>query len=290
MHEKTVLITGATSGIGFYTAKALGSKGAQVIITGRDGARGRKAADELRQRASNDQIHFIAVDHSTIGANFALGERITNEFDHLHVLINNVGGALQRRETSEGYDTTLALNFLGPFALTQRLLPCLEHNKPARIINVVSSAYTMWQRDPLEDLNGQEGFVAINAYAHVKLLNLLWTFALARRLEGSGIVINATNPGMAWTPGTQALTPETVPAWRFFWPLVRWIQRRASPEKASRSCVFLASSDEGANVSGKYFESHAKASRPSALALNIKNQERVWDLGMRLCTQVPAGE
>jgi len=118
-------------------------------------------------------------------------------------------------------------------------------------------------------------------------LSLLWTFALARRLEASGVVANATNPGMAWTPGTQAITPQAVPAWRLVWPLVRWLQRRASAEAASRSSVFLASSEEAAAVTGQYFESKAQPKRPSALALDVGNQERTWELAATLIANAP---
>ncbi|HET7088936.1 MAG TPA: SDR family NAD(P)-dependent oxidoreductase [Anaerolineae bacterium] len=289
MKDKTILITGATSGIGFHTAQALAAKGARVIVTGRDEKRGREAIDELRRRAGHDQVHFVAVDHSTVGGNGDLADRVAKELDRLDGLINNVGGSPngQRQETADGYEASLAMNFVGPVALTRGLLQLLRESAPARIVNVVSSAHAMWKRDPFEDLDARERYVGIEAHAHAKLLNLLWTFALARRLEGSGVVVNATNPGMAWTPSTQALTPQAVPAWRFTWPLVRWIQRRASAEAASRSSVFLASSDDAASVSGMYFESDAKPKRPSALALDIGNQERAWELAATLVARAP---
>jgi NAD(P)-dependent dehydrogenase (short-subunit alcohol dehydrogenase family) len=290
MKGKAVLVTGATSGIGLHTARTLASMGAQVLITGRDEARGRAAVDQLRLEAGYDRVAFLAVDHSTIGANRDLAERVLERAGRLDVLVNNVGTIhARRRQTADGYEATLATNFLGPFVLTDVLMPLLLESAPARVVNVVSSAYSMWKRDPLEDLAAKERYVGIEAYSHSKLLNLLWTFALARRLEGSGVVANAANPGMAWTDQTKAMTPQTVPGWRLIWPLVRLMQRRASPEAAAKSSVYLASSEEVLSVSGSYFESNAKPKRPTEIALDVGNQERVWDLAKTLVARAPTG-
>ena len=125
---------------------------------------------------------------------------------------------LSRTETPEGFEASVALNFIGPFALTTHLLPLLSRAPAARVVNVVSSAFEMWTRDPFEDLEHRRSYVAIEAHARAKLLNLLFTLALARRLAGSSVVANAVNPGMAWTPGVAALTREALPQWRFIWP------------------------------------------------------------------------
>jgi NAD(P)-dependent dehydrogenase (short-subunit alcohol dehydrogenase family) len=260
--------------------------GARVVVTGRDTARGQAAA---RLLAGHDQVRFIATDHATVAGNQALAERLATELDRLDVLVNNVGSSPsgQRRQTPDGYEATLAVNFVGPAALTTGLLPLLRHSAPARVVTVVSSAHAMWKRDPFADLHAQQRYVGIEAYAHAKLLSLLWTLALARRLNGTGVVAHATNPGMAWTPGTQALTRQAVPAWRWVWPLVRLLQRRASPEAAATSSVFLAAAEEAASVTGQYFESKAQPKRPSPLALDIGNQERAWELAATLIANAP---
>ena len=288
MKSKNVLVTGATAGIGFYTAKAIASMGAEVLVTGRDERRGQEAARGLRRAAGHDGVRFLPADHSNVGGNRDLAERVSTEFDRLDVLVNNVGGAYtERRETEDGYEATLATNFLGPFVLTEKLLPLLRGSSPSRVVNVVSSAHRMWKRDPFEALGAEDRYVGIEAYARAKLLNLLWTFALARRLEGSGMIVNATNPGMASTPNTRSLTPEAVPAWRFFWPLVRWMRSRATAESASRSPVFLASSEEAANVTGRYFESNVKEARPSEQTRDVESQERARELAATLVAQAP---
>jgi NAD(P)-dependent dehydrogenase (short-subunit alcohol dehydrogenase family) len=152
---------------------------------------------------------------------------------------------------------------------------------------VVSSVHAMWKGDPFADLHAQQRYVGIEAYARAKLLSLLWTLALARQLDGTGVVVNATNPGMAWTSGTQALTRQAVPAWRWVWPLVRLLQRRASPEAAARSSVFLAAAEQAGGVTGQYFESKAQPKRPSPLALDVSNQERAWALAATLIANAP---
>src|SRR4026209_2342618 len=111
----------------------------------------------------------------------------------------------------------------------------------------------MWRRDPFEDLEGRRDYVAIHACGHARLLNLLFTLGLARRLTGSGTSVVAVNPGMAWTPGIAAMTPKTVPHWRYVWPIMRWIQRRASAESAAQSVVRLATADT-APRSGAYYD------------------------------------
>ncbi len=288
MQGRVVVVTRATAGIGFHTAQALTTMGARVVVTGRDPARGQAAARQLAGRARPDRVRFIAVDHATVVGNQALAGQLATELDRLDVLVNNVGGAPsgQRRQTPDGYETTLAVNFVGPAALTTGLLPLLRRSAPARVVTVVSSAHAMWKRDPFADLHAQQRYVGIQAYAHAKLLSLLWTLALARRLEGTGVVANATNPGMAWTPGTQALTPQAVPAWRWVWPLVRLLQRRASAEAAARSSVFLAA-EAAAGVTGQYFESKAQPKRPSPLALDVGHQERAWELAASLIATAP---
>ena len=270
MEGKIVLVTGATSGIGFYTARDLASRGARVIITGRDTRRGREAVRSLRQQVGDGRVEFLSADHSTVGGNRELAERIQGREGRLDGLVNNVGGFYNDRvETEDGYEATLAMNLVGPFALTEALLPILAGSAPARVVNVASAAHAMWRVDPLADIQSEGSYLGLRAYARAKLLNLLWTFALARRLGGSGVVANATNPGTAWTTGTQGIAPRGMPAaQRVLWPVFRRVQQSGSAEKAARSPAFLIGSPEVTGVTGAYYESNAKPKRPSALALD----------------------
>ena len=289
MEGKTVLVTGATSGIGFYTARDLASRGARVIITGRDAQRGREAIRSLRQQVGDGRVEFLSADHSTVGGNRELAERVRGREGRLDGLVNNVGGFYNDRvETKDGYEATLAMNLVGPFALTEALLPMLEGSASTRVVNVASAAHTMWRGDPLADIQSDRSFLGLQAYARAKLLNLLWTFALARRLGGSDVVANATNPGTAWTAGTQGIAPRGMPAvQRFLWPVFRRVQQSGSAEKAARSPTFLMSSPEVAGVTGAYYESNAKPKRPSSLALDKREQERAWDLATALASRAP---
>ena len=289
MEGKTVLVTGATSGIGFYTARDLASRGARVIITGRDAQRGREAIRSLRQQVGDGRVEFLSADHSTVGGNRELAERVRGREGRLDGLVNNVGGFYNDRvETKDGYEATLAMNLVGPFALTEALLPMLEWSASTRVVNVASAAHTMWRGDPLADIQSERSYLGLQAYARAKLLNLLWTFALARRLGGSGVVANATNPGTAWTAGTQGIAPRGMPAvQRFLWPVFRRVQQSGSAEKAARSPTFLMSSPEVAGVTGAYYESNAKPKRPSSLALDKREQERAWDLATALASRAP---
>ena len=289
MEGKTVLVTGATSGIGFYTARDLASRGARVIITGRDVRRGREAVRSLHRQVGDGRVEFLSADHSTVGGNRKLAERVRGHEERLDGLVNNVGGFYNDRvDTEDGYEATLAMNLVGPFALTEALLPILAGSGPARVVNVASAAHAMWKGDPLADIQSERSYLGLRAYARAKLLNLLWTFALARRLGGSGIVANAANPGTAWTTGTQGISPRGMPTvQRFLWPVFRRVQQSGSAEKAARSPSFLMISPEVAGVTGAYYESNAKPKRPSALALDEHEQERAWVLATTLTSHAP---
>jgi NAD(P)-dependent dehydrogenase (short-subunit alcohol dehydrogenase family) len=285
MKGKTVLVTGATAGIGFHTAASLAAMGARVFVTGRNEPRGLEAVSTIRHRAGHDAVDFIMADASSVSGNVSLADEVTRRAGRLDVLVNNAGRVFSTRtETVDGFEATLALNFIGPFALTTRLLPLLSYAGPARIVSVISSAFAMWKRDPLEDLDASARYIGIEVHARAKLLNLLFTLALAQRLEGTETTVNAVNPGMAWTPGVASLTPQAVPQWQFIWPVVRWFQRRASAEKAARVPVFLASCSD-VDFSGRYYDGGKEQHIPLRLR-DRALQDRVWQLGEALVARI----
>jgi NAD(P)-dependent dehydrogenase (short-subunit alcohol dehydrogenase family) len=283
---KTALITGGTDGIGLHSACGLAAMGASVIVTGRDLQRGAGAITQIRAAAGHDQVSFIQADHATVGANRGLAGRLGDSSGSLDVLVNNVGRVFPaRQETADGYEATLALCFAGPVALTEALLPLLTRRPGARVVNMSSSAYKMWHHDPFDDIQSQRAYVGIQAHAHAKLLNLIWTFALAEQLRPEGISVNAVNPGAAWTPGTAQLTPEAVPAWKYVWPLVRFFQRRGSPAKAAQSPLWLAGSSQADKLTGIYLQNR-KQHRPKAAA-DPDNQRQVIELAQSLLSHAP---
>jgi len=152
-------------------------------------------------------------------------------------------------------------------------------------VNMNSSAYKMWHHDPFDDIQSQRSYVGIQAHAHAKLLNLIWTFALAERLNEHRVSVNATNPGAAWTPGTAQLTPEAIPAWKPIWPLVRFFQRRGSPAKAARTPLWLATSSEAGAITGSYVDKR-KQQRPK-VATDPDNQHHATELAKALVSQAP---
>jgi NAD(P)-dependent dehydrogenase (short-subunit alcohol dehydrogenase family) len=219
-----------------------------------------------------------------VGGNQRLADCILADTDRLHILVNNVGGLYNDRwETDDGYEATLAMNFVGPFALTEALLPLLRRCAPARIVNVTSAGYSMWKRDLFADIQSCETFSGFDAYNRSKYLNLLWTLALARRLEDSGIVANAVHPGTAWTSMTQSNKPHILPAgMRMLWPVFRLIQRLGSPEKVARTSIYLASAPEVANITGQYFESSTRPKDLSPEVIEQAKQEKTWELAAAL--------
>jgi NAD(P)-dependent dehydrogenase (short-subunit alcohol dehydrogenase family) len=286
---KTALVTGGTSGIGYFTASGLAGLGAVVFITGRDAKRGQEVQSGLRVAAGHRGVHFICADASTVGGNQQLARRILAETDRVHILVNNVGGLYNDRwETGDCYEATLAMNLVGPFALTEALLPALRQSAPARIVNVTSAGYSMWKGDLFADIHASRSYNGSEAYARSKYMNILWTLALARSLEGSGVAANAVHPGTAWTPMIQSSEARVFPAgMRLFWPILRLVQRSGSPEKAARTSIYLASSPEAANLTGQYFESSTRPKQLPAEMLDRTNQEKTWELAASLVKNAP---
>jgi retinol dehydrogenase 14 len=282
---RAVLVTGATSGIGFHTARKLAVRGASVLITGRDRGRGEDAARAIASAAGHARVTFIEADHSTVGANSQLGKTVTDRLGRLglaprlDVLVNNVGGIFATRTlTADGYEATLAVNFLAPVVATHSVLPLLRASSSARCVNVTSSlAWLARQvRDGLlADIQSARDYVGIRAYARAKLLTAAWTIALSRQPAHTGLVAATVNPGMAWTAMTQALTPQVVPSWRHVYPLVRFFQKHGDPERAARVCADLAWTADPAEISGRYITERGKPGRYPAAVTEAADQEKV---------------
>jgi retinol dehydrogenase-14 len=287
---KSAVVTGATEGIGFHTALLLASRGATVLITGRDQDRGSAAVAAIRQAARHERVEFVSVDHSTAGANEKLAAALTERFDRLDVLVNNVGGIFAKRLVSaDGYEMSLALNFLAPFVLTEALLSLLARGPgAARCVNVVSSSFQMTKGDPFDDLQAERDYTGIFVHGRAKLFTLLWSMGLSHRVPASQVVVTAVNPGMAWTSMTQSLSPEVVPAWRHIMPVVRFFQRRADPVRAAQHCARLVMAEPGA-IEGRYFDGTKPKNLPRKSA-DPSLPDRVQAIGTELrAAAAPAG-
>lgn len=285
---RTVLITGGTAGIGYHAARLLAGAGHAVIVTGRDVRRGHQAVERIRQQADHGRVSFQQTDHSTVRGNRALARQVRGSYPRLDVLVNNVGGLHGARQlTADGIEATLAMNVVGPFALTIELLPVLEANAPARCVNVVSAAFRMYTGDPFDDVQSERSFVGEDAYSQTKLLNLLVTLAFARHIHPTVVTFNALHPGMAWTEMTRAATPDTLPSFRFVWPILRLVQRLSSPRRAGRRVAFVASSPQLEGVTGAYFERRRAPVRLTSRELDRLTQERAYQLAADLAAGAP---
>ncbi len=288
MKGRTVLITGGTGGIGYATARALARSGAHVLITGRDAGRGEHAARAIGRERAAGSVTFLQADHASVGGNQQLANQVRAVIPDLDVLVNNVGGLYETRwETADGYEATLGMNFVGPFTLTGELLPLLQANAPSRCVNVVSAAIRMYKRDPFADVQSEAGFIGADAYGQAKLLNVLSTLALARRIAPQQITVNLVHPGVTWTNMTRSQTWRTNPPWRWIWPIMRLAMRHGSPEKAARRVAFLAASPAVSAYTGEYFERKPTPRPLSARELDQQLQERAWQLASALLASAP---
>lgn len=273
---KVALVTGGTGGIGRWTALGLARLGATVVVAGRDRARGEQAVAAIRAESGNPRVQLLTADLSSLDGVRALAERFGAVHDRLDVLVNNAAGMYaERRETADGFEATLATTHLAPALLTHLLLPRLRASVPARIVNVSSGTHRCvgmrW-----DDLQSRGGYRGLDVYGRAKLLNLMWTYELARRLRGTGITVVAADPGSAWTPMTQSLTPAMVPTpLRLAWPLLRRLQRGQTAEAAARSSLEAATSRE--LVSGAWLDPRGHVGRSSRASHDGEAALRAWE-------------
>ncbi len=282
MAGRTVLVTGSTGGIGRATAHALAGMGARVAVTGRDPARVRATAREIRG-TTGATVDELVADLSTRSGVRRLADDALAALPRLDVLVNNVGGYWNTRHvTADGLELTFALNHLAPFLLTHLLLDRLVSSGPARVVTVASHAHTAGRID-LEDLQGARAYSGARAYNQSKLANLLFTYELARRLRGTRVTANAVHPGVVSTsfggddPGrTQRLV---VPVLRPF---------MKSPARGAATSVRVASDRALDGVTGEYFAGGAaKHSSPGSYDVGMAG--RLWQRSGDLVGLAPGG-
>lgn len=275
MEGKTCLVTGATSGIGKETALALARRGASVVIVGRNPAKAADTVRWIREQTGNDSVDLMLADLSSQQQIRRLAEEFKQKDHRLHVLVNNAGAVLlSRRESVDGIEMTWALNHLGYFLLTNLLLDVLRAGAPSRIVNVSSGAHRGVELD-FADLQGREGYRGWRAYARSKLANLLFTYELAERLEGTGVTVNALHPGLVATnlPGGNGLRGRLL---TFLLGL-----RGMRPEAGARTVVYLAASSEVEGFSGQYFVKQ-KAVRSSRASYDQAAAGKLWQVSAEL--------
>jgi len=269
---KTCLITGANSGIGKVTARAIAAIGARVTIVCRNRERGDTALEEIRRSSGNPSVELMTCDFSSQSQIRRLAEEFISKHERLDLLINNAGLMMNTRVlTEDNLEMTFAVNHLGYFLLTNLLLDLIKRSAPARIVNVASLAHQGGHIN-FDDLQSEREFRSMPAYRQSKLGNILFTYELARRLEGTGVTVNCLHPGVIATNIAQ----------RFPWfiriPFKLFV---TGVEKGAETSIYLATSPEVEGVTGKYFDNKTET-RSSRESYDEEVACRLWGVSEEL--------
>ncbi|MCF7804051.1 MAG: SDR family oxidoreductase [Candidatus Marinimicrobia bacterium] len=275
MENKRILVTGATSGIGRETVRGLAKKGAQIIVMSRNEQKCRETVDELNDTTGRSDADYFVADLSIMDDIRSAAEKFQEKYDRLDVLLNNAGAIFtSRQETPDGYEKTLALNHLNYFLLTNLLLDTLRDSAPSRIVNVASGAHYGNDID-FDDLQREQSYSGYKVYGESKLMNILFTYELDRRLDTDDVTANALHPGfVASNFGHNNSLPV-----RILMSLTQLFAR--SEKKGAETSIYLASSPDVEGVSGKYF-SDKKPKESSPQSYDEKTARRLWEVSEEL--------
>ena len=278
--ERIALVTGASAGIGLYTALGLASAGFRVVMAGRDPGRIERARRVVAERAAGGAAETALADFASLDAVRQLAETVLARYGRLDVLVNNAGLiARSYRESEDGYELTVAVNHLAPFLLTNLLLDRLRASAPSRIVTVSSQSHRGARVEPA-DMVGRRDWSPLKAYGRSKLCNILFTRTLARRLEGSRVMTACLHPGVVATEIGNNAGRFTSLGWRVVKPFL------ISAEQGAATSLFLATTAEPASFHGAYVI-EKRIARPDRAALDDALAERLWDESARLVGLVP---
>ncbi len=275
MTGKMCLVTGGNSGIGKATAVGLGKMGATVVIVCRNREKGETAVGDIITKSGNKNVELIQADMSSQDSIRQAADEFKARHEKLHVLINNAGVYLTKRTTTpDGFESTFAVNHLGPFLLTSLLLHILKASAPSRIVNVTSDAHNGAKID-FDDLQGEKRFSGWHAYSQSKLAMILFTHELAKKLEGSGVTVNSAHPGVVRTNFAKNNGGLVMLGFRFLGIFF------ISPESSARRILYVATSPELEGVTGKYFTKMHEA-RSSPESYDDGSAKRLWQVSEQL--------
>jgi NAD(P)-dependent dehydrogenase (short-subunit alcohol dehydrogenase family) len=266
--EQTILITGATSGLGKELAQALAKQGATVLLHGRDAGRGHETVRQIKETTGNERIEFFCADLSSLREVNELAQAVRSRVTRLDVLVNNAGVGFgkdgSKRELSrDGYELRFAVNYLASYLLTERLISLLKASAPARIVNVASVGQAPLRFDDIMFTSGYEG---VTAYRRSKLAMIAWTFDLANRLAGTGVSVNALHPA-SLMPTKMVLEA----GWKTM----------SSVEEGLVATLRLVVDPTLENVTGEYFDG-LTLSKANPQAYDTKVQQRLAGLSQEL--------
>lgn len=287
MQNKTVLVTGATNGIGKAITHAIAAKGAEVIVVSRNAEKCAATVDEVKAATGNAKLRYYAADLSSQQDIHRLAEQLNQDLERLDVLINNAGAWFTERKLSvDGIEMTWALNHLNYFLLTEGLLDLLKRTAAtygnARIMNQSSVAHLEGEMhwDNLEfegnwETTGDGLRSGWAVYSQSKLANVLHAFALARRLEGTNVVVNVVHPGTVVTGFSQ----NNGLMYKLAAP-VRRLMNRSTPEEGAAPAVYLATAPEAASITGAYYGPPQKREDVNPIANDVAAQDKLWEISL----------
>ena len=275
MNDKIVMVTGATNGIGKVSALALAKMGATVIVVSRSAEKCETVAQEIRQAAGHDRVMTMPADLSVQAEIHRLAKQFLATHSKLDVLLNNAGAIYTTREVSkDGIEMTWALDHLNYFLLTDLLLDALKAASAGRVVSVSSGAHVMGKIN-FDDVQFLKGYSAFKAYSQAKLANIMFTYELARRLQGTSVTANALHPGAVATGFGHNNAGLFGSFWKFFGRFT------LSPEEGAKTSIYLASSKEAEGMTGKYFDK-CKPVKSNAASYVEVDQKRLWDLSAEM--------
>src|SRR5262245_7696887 len=275
MEGRVVVITGATSGIGRATALALAERGAALALVCRDPSRGQELLRAIRDATGNERVRLFQADLAVQAEIRRVAAELLSTYPTIHVLVNNAGVVNRRYSTTpDGIETVFAVNHLAYLLLTMLLLGRLEASAPARIVIVASDAHR-WGHIDFGDLGHRRSYRAMRVYGASKLANLLFTYELARRLEGTGVTVNAVHPGAVRTRLGQNNGRVATLITKLLAPFFQ------SPEQGAATSVHVATAPELAGVSGRYF-ARSRETRSSKASHDPAVARRLWRVSARM--------
>ena len=273
MRGLTCLITGATDGIGKEAAIELAKKGCNLILIGRSKEKGDKVVEEIRKVAdSYVDIDYFTADLMLMKEVSRVADEVSSKYPKIDILLNNVGAYFAFRDvTEEGFERTFALNHLGYFLMTKKLLPLVEKSDYKRIVNVSSSAHYGIDFE-FDNMNGEKKYSGFDTYKKSKLANVMFTYELAKRVKDKGITANCLHPGFVSTN----FGKNNNFLWRNVIRVAMWLTA-ISVKDGAKTSIHLACSDEVKDITGRFFAA-SKVKKGSSKAKNEEHNRKLWEL------------